>query len=258
MSSSTHIAHITHIAPVVRVADAAPVRGLFVTGTDTGVGKTTISVALLRYARRRGMRPIPFKPAETGCDPDPADARALWRAASPPVPEADVCLYALCLPAAPAQAAAAEGKRIDIERIAERAAALSANGDFLLVEGAGGLLVPYHEGVTGADIAARLRLPLLVVGRTALGTVNHTALTLREAGRAALDIAGLILNRTTAAEGPHAAGNADLIESLTGRRPLGIFPWLAPEAARDPDAMADALAASVGAPALDMLLGARF
>lgn len=239
-------------------SDDAPVRGLFVTGTDTGVGKTTISAALLRYARRQGMTPIPFKPAETGCDPHPEDARALWRAASPPVPEAEVCLYKLRLPAAPAQAAAAEGMRIDIDRIAERAAALAANGDFLIVEGAGGLLVPYDGDVTAADIAARLKLPLLIVARTALGTVNHTALTLREAGRTALDVAGLILNRTTAAAGPHEAGNADLIESLTGRRPLGTFPWLSPEAARDPDAMADALVAGVGEAALKTLLGARF
>jgi dethiobiotin synthetase len=246
------------MSPRLHAADAAPVRGLFITGTDTGVGKTTISVALLRYARRLGMVPIPFKPAETGCDPDPADARALWRAASPPIPEADVCLYALRLPAAPAQAATAEGKRIDIERIAEQAAALAAKGDFLIVEGAGGLLVPYDDGLTGADIAARLRLPLLIVARTALGTVNHTALTLREAGRTALDVAGLILNRTTASAGPHEDGNADLIESLTGRRPLGTFPWLSPEAARDPDAMADALVAGVGALALGTLLGARF
>jgi dethiobiotin synthetase len=239
-------------------ADAAPIRGLFVTGTDTGVGKTTISVALLRYARRRGMTPIPFKPAETGCDADPADARALWRAASPPVPETDVCLYALRLPAAPAQAAAAEGKRIEIEWIAEQAAALAAKGDFLIVEGAGGLLVPYNDGLTGADIAARLRLPLLIVARTALGTVNHTALTLREAGRTALDVAGLILNRTTASASPHEAGNADLIEGLTGRRPLGTFPWLPPASAHDPDALADALAISVGEQALETLIGARF
>src|SRR5579862_4518229 len=92
-------------------------RGLFVTGTDTGVGKTMVSVALLRLAQRRGLTPIPFKPAETGCDPHPADARALWLAARRPVAEADVVLYAFRLPAAPAQAAAAEGARIDLQSI---------------------------------------------------------------------------------------------------------------------------------------------
>jgi dethiobiotin synthetase len=234
-----------------------PGPGLFVTGTDTGVGKTMVSVALLRLARRRGLTPIPFKPAETGCDPHPADARALWHAAQPPVPEADVVLYAYKLAAAPAQAAAAEGEYIDLQRIEDQANALAAKGDFLIVEGAGGLLVPYADGVTGADIAARLRLPLLVVARTALGTVNHTALTLREAARASLEVAGVILNRTTETEGPHETGNADLIAQLTGRRPLGTLPWLRPDLARDPDAAADALAASISEPALDNLLAAR-
>ena len=232
-------------------------RGLFVTGTDTGVGKTVVSVALLRLAQRRGLTPIPFKPAETGCDPYPADARALWLAARSPVAEADVVLYPFRLPAAPALAAAAEGAFIDLQRIADRASALAAKGDLLIVEGAGGLLVPYAAGVTCAEIAARLRLPLLVVARTALGTVNHTALTLREAARASLEIAGVILNRTTETEGPHEKGNSDLIAQLTGQRPLGTLPWLRPELARDPDAAADALAASVGEPALQKLLGAR-
>ena len=228
-------------------------RGLFVTGTDTGVGKTTISVALLRHARRKGLTPIPFKPAETGCASEPADARALWRAARPPVAETEVCLYAFRLPAAPAQAAAAAGSRIDLERIADHAACLAAKGDFLLVEGAGGLLVPYADGVTGADLAKRLGLPLLVVARTALGTVNHTALTLREADRAGLTIAGVILNQTEGAVGPHELGNADLIASLTGRRPLGPFPWLPPGADDDPDLLADALVASVGERAVEDL-----
>ncbi len=232
-------------------------RGLFVTGTDTGVGKTLVSAALLRYARRLGLVPIPFKPAETGCAPMPSDARALWRAAAAPVAEAEVCLYALRLPVAPAAAAAAEGVRIDLERIADRADALAAKGDLLVVEGAGGLLVPYAEGSTGADVAKRLGLPLLVVARTALGTVNHTALTLREAARNGLEIAGLILNRTPGTDGPQEAGNAALIASLTGCQAMGTFPTLTPEAAADPDRLADALGAAVPERTLRMLLGAK-
>jgi dethiobiotin synthetase len=233
------------------VTTASRRRGLFITGTDTGVGKTLISAALLRYARRLGRVPIPFKPAETGCAPDPADALALWRAAAPPVAAADVCLYALRLPVAPAAAAEAEGVRIDLERIAGRADALAASGDLLIVEGAGGLLVPYADGATGADVAKRLGLPLLVVARTALGTVNHTSLTLREAARSGLDVAGLILNRTPGSEGPQEAGNVALIASLTGCRALGTFPTLRPAAASDPELLADALAAAV--PERDLL-----
>ena len=87
--------------------------------------------------------------------------------------------------------------------------------------------------------------------------MNHTALTLREAARASLEVAGVILNRTTETEAPHETGNADLIAQLTGQRPLGTLPWLRPELARDPDAAADALATSIGEPALENLLGAR-
>jgi dethiobiotin synthetase len=233
----------------------APRRGLFVTGTDTGVGKTLISSALLRHARRLGLVPIPFKPAETGCAPDPADARALWYAAAPPIDEAEVCLYALRLPVAPLAAAEAEGVRIDPQRIAHRATTLAAKGDLLLVEGAGGLLVPYADGVTGVDLAKQLGLALLVVARTALGTVNHTALTLREAARNDVPVAGLILNRTPGSDGPQEAGNAALIASLTGCRAMGTFPTLPPAAAADPDQLADALAAAIPEGALRTLLG---
>ena len=232
-------------------------RGLFVTGTDTGVGKTTLSVALLRYAGRVGLRPIPFKPAETGCAPDPSDAHLLWAAAQPPVGKADVCLYAFPLPAAPAQAAAAAGAAIDIDRIEEHARQLAARGDFLLVEGAGGLLVPYADGVTAADLAQRLGLPLLVVARTALGTINHTALTLHEAARRGLPVAATILNRTSASTDPHEPGNADWIATLTGRRPLGPFPWVPLGSAQGPDQLADALVSSLGEAALAELLTSR-
>ncbi len=232
-----------------------PLRGLFVTGTDTGVGKTLVAAGLARYARRLGLAPIPFKPVETGCDPDPLDALCLWRAAQPPVSPADVCLYAFRLPAAPALAAAAENQSIDVDRIVTRARELAALGDLLLVEGAGGLLVPYAGSTTAADLAAQLRLPLLVVARTALGTINHTALTLAEARRRQLPIAGCILSRVSETMGPHEAANADLITAVTGNRPLGTVPFLPAPARDNPDAVADALVASLGEAALRHLLG---
>jgi dethiobiotin synthetase len=230
-------------------------RGLFVTGTDTGVGKTTISVALLRHARRAGLRPIPFKPVETGCQTAPEDAGALWRSAEPPIPLSDVCLYALRLAAAPALAAAAEHVRIDLDRIVEQARLLADQGDFLLVEGAGGLLVPYDDHCTAVELAQRLGLPLLIVARTALGTVNHTALTLREADRAGLSVAGVIFSRTTDGLEPHETGNAALIAGLTGRHALGTLPYLSPAARTDPDLLAEALKACVPSEVLARLLG---
>jgi dethiobiotin synthetase len=229
-------------------------RGLFVTGTDTGVGKTLVAAGLLRLARRTGRVPIPFKPVETGCDPEPADAHRLWRAAAPPIPFGDVCLHALPLPAAPELAATAAGIRIDIAALGARAHMLAARGDFLVVEGAGGLLVPYGEGQTTADLAARLGLPLLVVGRTALGTINHVALTLAEAARRGLTVAGTILSRTTPEIAPHESGNLELIAAVTGRRPLGVVAHLPPEMRDDDDRVADAVRDAIGDPAVRQLL----
>ncbi len=233
---------------------ARALNGLFVTGTDTGVGKTTVSIGLLRAARRRGLAPIPFKPVETGCDPDPADAHALWHAAQPPVDPSAVCLYSLRLPAAPHQAAEAEGVVVDLDRILTRAHDLTRRGDFLLVEGAGGLLVPYTRDATAVELAARLELPLLIVARTALGTINHTALTLREAARHGLPIAGLVFNRTHSELQPHEDGNGPLIARLTGQRALGTLPWIAGGAGNDPNALADALEGAIGSDGLTRLL----
>lgn len=233
----------------------SPPRGLFVTGTDTGVGKTLVAAGLLRLARRRGLIPIPFKPVETGCDPEPADARRLWRAAAPPIAPADVCMHALPLPAAPALAATAAGVPIDLIALADRAYALGRQGDLLLVEGAGGLLVPYAGRETGADLAARIGLPLLVVGRTALGTINHVSLTLAEAARRRLRVTGYLLNRTLADEAPHEAGNADMIAAVTGLRPLGVIPHLPADVREDDDRVADALLAALGEDAVTVLLG---
>jgi dethiobiotin synthetase len=228
--------------------------GLFVTGTDTGVGKTTVARGLARLARRQGLRPIPFKPVETGCAPDPEDARLLWEAAGRPVPLAEVCPHALALPAAPAAAAAAAGVRIDLDDLARRARAIGEAGDLLLAEGAGGLLVPYAGSETAADLIARLALPVLIVARTALGTVNHTALTVRELERRRLPVAGLVMVRGTAEAGPHEAGNPDLIEAAAGVRPLGVLPYLSTAELADADRIADRLEEALGAGALQVLL----
>lgn len=241
---------------------SAPVRakgpnrpGLFVTGTDTGVGKTTVAVALARLALRRGRAPIPFKPVETGCDPDPDDARRLWQAARPPTTLRETCPFPFELPAAPAAAAAAAGQQLELDDLVTRAEDVAVRGDFLIVEGAGGLLVPYQESCTNADIALRLRLPILVVGRVALGTINHVALTLAEIGRRALVLAGVILVRTSEPLGAHESSNARLIEAVTGTRPLGTLPFLSPDARADPDQAADALARALSAEALAQLIG---
>jgi dethiobiotin synthetase len=234
-------------------------RGLFIAGTDTGVGKTAVGCALLRAAHRSGRRLIPFKPAETGAIPDPLDAHTLHHAAGAPVPRDRVCLYALSLPAAPQAAASAAGVTISLAAILQRARELASAGDGLLVESAGGLLVPYAPQLTGADLAAQLGFPVLLVARAALGTINHTALSVFELRRRGLEIAGIVLCRTRPEREPHEQSNAPLIEELTGLAPLGILPHLeqvqpANSASPDPDRLAHALEQALGETALARLL----
>jgi dethiobiotin synthetase len=213
-----------------------------VTGTDTGVGKTAVGCALLRLARDRGHALIPFKPVETGCAPDPLDAFALWGAGRPPVPREDICLYPLPLAAAPAVAADAAGLVIDFDAIVRRANQLQAAGDALLVEGAGGLLVPYRGTATTVELATLLGLPLLVVARAALGTINHTALTLSEIRRRSLPLAGVILVETSDSDSEQT-DNANQIKYLTGIAPLGTLRYASD---RRPEVLAAELARALG------------
>jgi dethiobiotin synthetase len=229
--------------------------GVFVAGTDTGVGKTTVAVGLVRLLRRAGRTPVPFKPVETGCAPEPLDALRLWRAAGAPAPLAEICPFALALPAAPAAAAEVAGLALDVDDLAARAKTLSARGDCLVVEGAGGLLSPYGRGQTNADLAARLELPVLLVARVALGTINHVALTVGELRRRGLALAALVLVRTQAELEPHEAWNARLIEATAGVAPIGTIPWMPAAELRDDEHLADAVARLFPESALRRLLG---
>jgi dethiobiotin synthetase len=228
-----------------------PWTGLFVTGTDTGVGKTAVSCALACLGRRRGHPLIPFKPVETGCDPDPQDALALWRAAQPPVSPASVCPFPFPLAAAPAVAARAAGTTLTIQAILQHAAALASHGRPLLVEGAGGLLVPYAPSLTTADLAVALGLPVLVVARAGLGTINHTALTWSELRRHPVRLHGIILVESTPGQYDLRLDSLDQIRGITGVAPLGVLPYV-PQPT--PDTLADALLAAIGPAAVDRLL----
>jgi dethiobiotin synthetase len=209
---------------------------LFVTGTDTGVGKTTVSCALLAAARGRGLVAAGLKPIESGCARAddgslvPADALALASAAAgeavlePPASN----LYRFAAPLAPTVAAEREGGRVELGPIlaaVERARALAP--DLLLVEGAGGLLVPLADDLLIADLAVALAAPLLVVARDSLGTINHTLLTIESATRRGLRVAGVVLSSTDGQTEPdEAERNADEI-SFRARVPvLGRLPYL--------------------------------
>jgi dethiobiotin synthetase len=223
--------------------------GLFVAGTDTGVGKTAVSIALLRLARDQGIALLPFKPVETGCAGGPPQDALRLRGAScrPDLPLQVVCPFPFDPPVAPAAAAAAQALSLRPARLCSAARALAAQGDGLLVEGAGGLLSPYGASFTAADLAAALGLPVLLVARNGLGTINHTALCLAEIRRRRLAFAGVILVNTSPIRTPDRKTNASLITSLTGARPLGTLPYVSNAS---PDRLARALATSIDATSL--------
>jgi dethiobiotin synthetase len=223
-------------------------RGLFVTGTDTGVGKTLVSCAILRALGRRGRRIGVYKPAETGC-PTGADGhlfgedcRRLCVAADAGQAEASVASALYPVPAAPLVSAEAAGDAIDPDQLVRDFEKLAADYESVLVEGAGGLLVPIAEGFTYADLAERLRLPVLVVVGSKLGCLNHALLTLAELSRRGLPVVGTVLNEIgAAAEAPHAvATNRETLLRFSSVPDLGQLPWLDAGARDDPDALADA------------------
>jgi len=197
------------------------VKRLFVTGTDTGVGKTTVACALAAAFARRGRRVAVMKPCETGGGDDALRlAAATGRALDPAL----VCPYRFPLPASPEVAAAAAGGAIDFAPILMAAAALSADADLVLVEGAGGLLVPISAELDMADLARALELPLLIVARASLGTVNHTRLTIEAARARKLDVAGVILSRASETAGPDEPSNPDSIVRHGRVRLFGTLP----------------------------------
>ncbi len=191
-------------------------RGYFVTATDTGVGKTVVTAALASLLRARGRDVAVFKPVQSGAlADDPAGDAALLGAE---------CVYSFAAPLAPVVAARAEGVTIELEPILARARELVAKHELLLVEGAGGLLVPLAPALDIADLAAALGLPLVVVARAGLGTVNHTLLTIEAARARGLEIAGVVLNGDS---DESTTGNAALIEAGSGARVLAQIPRLA-------------------------------
>jgi dethiobiotin synthetase len=208
-------------------------RGFFIAGTDTGVGKTEISRALCSLLLDRGYSPVPLKPVETGCAPDhPEDALALQQACGTSLPLDHICPYRFRLPAAPLVAAEAEGRTIDIALLES----VARQADLIVVEAAGGLIVPLarlqERVVTNLDFAQRLGLPVVLVGRAGLGTLNHCALSAAAVMARGLQLLGIVLNRVSAQDDPSVPENARWVSELTSARVLGPTPFVADAAER--------------------------
>jgi dethiobiotin synthetase len=191
----------------------------FVTGTDTGVGKTLAAAALCLAERQAGKTVLYAKPVQTGLHKaEPGDATFVAAAAKVPVVE--------CLrfpdPLAPAVAAERVGTTIDVDGLLADLAKAGDGFDRVIIEGAGGLLVPLTDEVTMADLAEQLGAGLVVVTRPALGTLNHTALTLEAARTRGLPVDGLVISGWPAAPGITERTN---LERLAAMAPvLGILP----------------------------------
>jgi dethiobiotin synthetase len=175
-------------------------RGYFITGTDTGVGKTRVSLALMQLLQKQGHVVTGMKPVASGCRSTPAglvndDALQLQAQASFTVPYEQVNPYAFEPPIAPHLAAKAQGVRIDPDVIGHALKVLTQAADRVVVEGVGGWLVPIDETRTMADVAAALELPVIMVVGIRLGCLNHALLTAAAIQAAPVSFAGWVANR---------------------------------------------------------------
>ncbi|MEE9182266.1 MAG: dethiobiotin synthase [candidate division NC10 bacterium] len=206
-------------------------KGLFITGTDTGVGKTFVAGALASLLRARRIDVGVMKPVETGCPRvdgrlQPQDALYLKEKAGTVDSLDEICPYPLEMPAAPSVAADAEGIVIDLDQIAVRFRRLAARHQLTLVEGAGGILVPLTDTADYTDLIRMLDVPVLLVAVASLGTINHTLLTWHWARHLRLAVLGVVVNSPT---GPPAPSEQANLQALTKRLPtsfLGCVPYL--------------------------------
>ena len=190
-------------------------RRLFVTGTDTGAGKTFVTAAIARRARALGKKVFGFKPIETGCEMISgrlvgADQEIVSAAAGDWQTGPLRGVYQLVSPVAPFVAAQAESIRIDLDRVVEVANSVP-DADLVLVEGAGGWRVPITEEHDMASLAKRLGAPIVIAAKAGLGTINHSLLTIEAVERDGLEIAALVLSRRPDEDLEHTLSNREQI-----------------------------------------------
>ena len=204
-------------------------KAIFVTGTDTGVGKTIVAAVIARLLRNRGISVGVMKPVTSGCVEVEErlvseDAELLSWASSVDRSDPDIAPYLLREALAPSVAAERDKVRIEFATIGAAFDRLAARHDFIIVEGAGGLMVPLAGGLLTADLINHLDLPIIVVARPDLGTINHTLLTTFSAKQLGIGVAGVIINNYPATPDSAAEYAPHLLGSLSGAPLLGVFP----------------------------------
>jgi len=189
--------------------------GLFVTGTDTGVGKTVVACAIVAALHARGVRVKALKPIITGLDdPGPADHELLASAAGCTPDE--VAIRSFGPPVSPHLAAELAGQPIVVDELVAAVRERAESADVVIVEGVGGLLVPLSDGHDVRELALGLGLPVIVAARPGLGTINHTLLTLEAARAVGLDVRAVVLTPWPDSPGVIERSNRDTIAGLGG------------------------------------------
>jgi dethiobiotin synthetase len=201
-------------------------QAFFITGTDTGIGKTFVTCALLTAAANRGLTAVGMKPVAAGVDANGqhGDVEQLVAASSIDAAPELINPYCFAKPIAPHLGAMEEGRTIDLDRIVGALRQLEAQADLVLVEGVGGFRVPLGETVDSADMAVRLGLPIIMVVGMRLGCLNHALLTADAINARGLTLAGWIANGID----PNMARSEENIAALQQRLSaplLGILPW---------------------------------
>lgn len=203
-------------------------KGFFVTGTDTDVGKTIISGGLAAVLHENNLDVGVFKPMLSGIsrdDPE-SDTSFLKEMSQTALTAEEITPFTFCEPVSPLVAAQQEGKTVELEEIMQKWEKVRRKCGCFIVEGAGGISVPLGEKFLVSDVIQKIGLPLIIVARPDLGTINHTFLTVHYARSAGIKVAGIIINGRK--DGPSLAEktNPAVIEQFTGVPVLGITPRL--------------------------------
>jgi len=190
--------HVSDNLPCMLKRSTIP--GLFITGTDTGIGKTLVAAAIADWFKRHGHRAAVCKPIATGCSRRreglvSEDAEFLAHHADAKFPLNTICPQRFAEPLAPAIAAERAGQTIEWNAIDAAIQTMSRESDVLIVEGVGGVMVPIARKILVLDMIVWLGLPAVVVARAGLGTINHTLLTVQALRNANIPIAGVVINK---------------------------------------------------------------
>jgi len=213
------------------------VKGFFITGTDTGVGKTIVTAALVKATQFLGFRAVGMKPVETGCKKSavrstynvliPSDGLFLSKIADTDESLDLITPVRFKNPLAPMPASEREGVSVDMVKITNAFATLAYKYTVLIIEGIGGIMVPITKDYFVLDMAKDFGLPVIVVTRPGLGMINHTLLTVNYALKEGLTVGGIIINYSQPAEGTIAEQtNPAILEKICPVPVLGIFPYL--------------------------------